>query len=72
MKRGGKVIYSGPLRRLSCNVIQYFEVKPLAYCAFSVSLSVHRKLVLMSLYTGYPKMSKDKEWPESSIMDVGY
>ncbi len=29
MKRGGRIIYFGPLGRYSCNMIAYFEVRRL-------------------------------------------
>jgi hypothetical protein len=40
MKRGGRIIYFGPLGPCSCHMVQYFEVRPIARCSISFTCQV--------------------------------
>ena len=73
MKRGGQVIYSGPLGRNSRKVTEYFEVLclKLFYAFFSIGVS-YSDFMLISLsqaIPGVPKI-KDKYNPATWMLEV--
>lgn len=70
MKKGGQLIYGGPLGKLSKTMIQYFEVRTISGYPELLYQKKHVQPTTKKILAGYFGSTKDKRWAKSCYMDV--